>query len=330
MDDGTTQKSPEPSPKPKPTSRRDGTVHPLWSPSWALQAGLSGLRRSTRLKSMWPRMDRLCQPQSGRFWVVGGRPGNYKTQFLWNLALDMAERRQRVLFVSLEQEAGEMSVQAAARFSRIDHERIALAHNEKDGVTLSDAELDSLAAAEARMTALELTLRMHGVEGHGRTIDDVVKSACRVHFDAVFIDHVGMLAREGRNELDELSRAVDRLRGLSRGEVVADYRPFVCTSSPLNRDEDRDGDKERQPRMSDFRGSGRIESDADLAMILRKRKRADEEGDEPDVLDAFVLKNRQGRSPLVLMFEGQGAICLVTERQRKEAGTQAEHWTEGR
>jgi replicative DNA helicase len=269
----------------------------------------------------------MAPPQSERLWVIGGRPGNFKTQWTWNLALGMAERRQRVLWVGLEQTPQESALQALARYSRIPLDRIALAHNAESGVNLTDKESDALVEADRKVASLDLFVRFHGAATHGRSLPDVIRSATRARFDAVFVDHLGMIGRgTGERDLDSIPKAVDGLRALARGEVVQGYRPFVCVTSPLNRAIEQSED-ERLPAMSDFRGSGLIESDADLAMVLRKRKREDE-SESPDTIDAFVLKNRQGRSPLVLQFEAQGAICLVTER-RPDSPPPPTHWQEG-
>lgn len=274
-------------------------------------------------------MERLCPPQSERLWVIGGRPGNFKTQTMWNLALDLAERRQRVLFVSLEQTAQEAALQATARFSRIPLDRIQLAHNADAGVHLTDAEEDALQKAESRFEKLDLFLRLHNAETHGRTLPDVLRSATRARFDAVFVDHLGMVGRgSGKRELDAIPEAIDGLRGLARGEVARGYRPFVCVTSPLKRKDPKPGEREPMPELGDFRGSSNIESDADFAMILRKRERDEgDESDAPITVDGFVLKNRWGRCPLILQFEAQAAICFVNER-RPDAPAPPSHWSD--
>jgi replicative DNA helicase len=77
--------------------------------------------------------------------------------------------------------------------------------------------------------------------------------------------------------------------------------------------------------MSDLRGSGNIESDADLVMILQKQPQ-DEESEAPDVVNGFVVKNRQGRCPVVLQFEAHGATRTVIERHKPEQPPP--HWQE--
>lgn len=325
MDNETTPSSSAPSPKPKPRPDRPA----LESPEAALTRGLEEITEAPRLRTMWPRMERLCSPRRGHFWVIGGNPGNYKTALTWNLALDLADRGHRVLYVSLEQSTGQLAVNAAARYSRISRDRIEL--HASGAVPLQGEDLDRFTDARERLRALQLRMRLHGVEQHGRSLAAVLQSAQAASFDAVLGDHLGMIGRDDGRELDLLPEVVDSLRALARGELRRGYRPFVCVTSPLNRANQRDeatDESERLPAMSDFYGSRRIESDADTAIVVRKRKRAasDEESDAPDTVDAFVLKQRWGRCPLVLVFEAQGAIAHVVERHRSDTNPPAHHW----
>lgn len=315
-----TPNSSAPSRQPRPTTETASTPPRRLTTADAALAGLEEAARAVRLRTLWPRLERLCRPQSERLWFIGGFPGNYKTQLIWNLAVDMAERGgQRALVVSLEMPPHDMALQALARFSGVPLDRILASHNPEGGVYLSDEEGHRLNNASDRLRKLDLSLRIHGA-ADGRSLEAVLKAAKAARFDAIFIDHIGMVGRDEAEELRALSLAVDALRGLAKGEDVKGYRPFVCVTSPLNRDgakKDKNGD-DRLPQLSDFRGSSRIESDADFAMIMRKRPKT--EGDPaPNIVDGFVLKNRQGECPAVLQFEAQGATCWVNERVPESA-----------
>jgi replicative DNA helicase len=254
------------------------------------------------------------------FWVIGGRPGSFKTGLLWNLALNAAEEGHRVLFVSLEMTPAELGMLALARFSALDRRCIEARFSDQRTFNLD--EQSRWTASVHRLQKLELNLRLHGAELHGRTLEDVMRSACRSRFDAVFIDHAGMIDRGRGNELDALSRSIDRLRGLSRGEVAPGYRPWVVVTSQLSRVIDRGGEKgeDRTPMLSDFRGSARFEHDADVAIGLQVQKRPANANEESRVslLDGFVLKNRFGPSQQYLPFNANGATGMITERAREQ------------
>lgn len=295
----------------------------LIGPDLGMEASLQRLQRVHPLTIRYPRLERLCRPQSETFWVIGGRPGAFKTALVWNLALNMAEQKHRVLFVSLEMTPGELFHLALAKYAQIDRHRIAQALGPEQ-VAFTPTERRMWEGAIRHLFGLELTLRVHGADDLGRDIDDVLASACRARFDAVFVDHLGMIGRDSQGrELDVLSQAIHRLRGLSRGEVSKGYRPWVVATSQLNREIDK-GDEERKPRLADFRGSARIEHDADVAIGLQKRKGA-EEG--KSILDAWVLKNRNGNCPELCMFDAHGPTGLITERRKQE--DVAKHRQEG-
>ena len=253
---------------------------------------------------------------------MGGRPGSFKTALLWNLALNAAEEGQRVMFATLEMTPGEMALLAFAKFSGLPRARIEQNFDPRFARPFDDEERARWDAAVLKFQGLSTVLRIHGADEAGRDVDDVLRSACRARFDAVMIDHLGMVGRDTRrNELEALGHAVHRFRGLSRGEVGRNYRPWVVATSQLNREIDK-GEDERPPRLADFRGSSRIEHDADVAIGLQKRKR--DPGDESPLyaLDGFVLKNRHGPAPAVILFDANGPTGLITERdlpERKEA-----------
>lgn len=295
---------------------------PLHKPVEATLGELERLSRVSPVRVMYPRLERLCRPRSESFWILGGRPGAFKTGLAWNLALNVAEQRQRALFVSLEMTTGQMGLLALTRFSGLERRRLEDAFMATATRPLDGIEQRKMEVAHDRINALALTLRLHG-EQHGRDVDDVIRSATRSRFDAVFVDHLGMIGRDsGGRELDVLSQAIHRLRGLSRGEAVEGYRPWVVATTQLSREIDK-GDAPRIPRMSDFRGSARIEHDADVAIGLQKRPHPS--GDDcMSLIDAFVLKNRNGECPAALCFEANGATGMITQHEPKQSAPQ--HW----
>ena len=74
----------------------------------------------------------------------------------------------------------------------------------------------------------------------------------------------------------------------------------VVALCQLNRDDDREG---RTPRLSDLRGSGAIEQDADAVLLLHRDEK--QTGDEQTIA-IIVAKQRNGRTGKVdLLFRRQ-------------------------
>jgi hypothetical protein len=240
---------------------------------------------------------------------------------MWNMALNLVEQNYRVLFVTLELSPGQLAIQAAARYSRIEQDRIDEAKRSENPRPFDDREAGAWDTALGKFMAMSTRLRLHGAKDGGRDIRNVIATATKHAYDAVFIDHVGMIGRDSDSEeLLILGRSIHTINRLAKGEIRENYRPFVCFSSPLSRDNAKQTkpDEEGTPRLADFRGSSRIDYDTDLAMVVQKRKHP-VDVDGCDIVDAFVLKNRYGRCPIVLQFEAQGAIAFVTERRKPDA-----------
>lgn len=314
-------------PSSTPNEKQVGPL-PLTGPDPATDSGMMAAMRARRLHLAMPHLERLCRPQSERLWVIGGSPGNFKTQLVWTLALNAAKLHQRVLFVSLEQTVGEMAMQAISRFAGIGLERVLGSIREKDGVPLSPEDKARVDAAVLEFSSLELYLRMHGADEHGRDSRHVLASATRATFDVVIVDHLRMMGGPG-DETGRVADAIDAMRALCRGEVRRGYRPLVIVVSPLNRApiKESETDEPRAPRLSDFWGSSKIEFHADVAMILQKRRKPKDDL-SPCAVDAFVLKNRQGPAPAVVQLEADGARCLVTERHKDEDAAADPHWSD--
>jgi hypothetical protein len=210
-----------------------------------------------------------------------------------------------------------MSVSAVTMFSGITKRRAEEALVENSDRPFTEAENEAWAKAEEKFVSLNFMMRIHGYEC-GRDTGDILRNACLHNFDAVMVDHLGMIGRDSNGrEFDMLSESIHALRGLSRGEIRKDRTPWVVATTQLNREIDK-GESERPPRMSDFRGSARIEHDADVAIGLVKRRASENEEDPISHLDGFVVKNRNGPPDAVLLWEANGATGLITERRKED------------
>lgn len=315
----------QPGAAPKPNGSTP-TVASLTSADVAIQQHLKDLAKIIPIHFRFPTLERVCAPASGRLWAIGGRPGSFKTGLVWNMAVNAAQTGRRVLMVTLELTPGELALLAVARFSGLGVRRIQAAHASEQPLMFSPIEQERFDLALKKLQALDLRLRLHGAAMHGRALKDVIASARRHRYDAIFIDHIAMVGRGGGSKDERftvLDATIDTLRGLTDGEVEKGYTPFVCMTTPFGRDREKaktgkDGERSL-PRMSDFWGSSRIESDADTGIALEKRTTA-KEGDEKEkespisLVEAFVVKNRHGPHPKVIQLIANGETGKVAER----------------
>ena len=144
---------------------------------------------------------------------------------------------------------------------------------------------------------------------------DVIETARKVRYDAVFVDHLGLVGAGRGDEFDRLNDTITALRRLAHGELAPGYYPLVLALSQLNREIEKTDTKKpaaRYPRMSDLRGSGRLEADADAITILHRPGSLDPENQSLD-LRAVIVKNRQGPFPVALQLDPKPEYCLVEE-----------------
>jgi hypothetical protein len=208
----------------------------------------------------------------------------------WEVLRSLRQNRQpgRVLYLSPEMHPEQLVMRLASAESRVDLELI------QDGVAPPKERQrwrESLMALEP----LDPYLVIEG--GHGMDITDV-ESQIRSHH----AEHPLVLV------------VIDYLQRLSYGVVDDDYRryslisqtikdlaneiavPFLVVSQ-LNRQIERDRHQmDRMPDLSDLRGSGRLEEDADNVWILwRPPKLSAESSGAPQSAKILVAKARSGR-----------------------------------
>jgi hypothetical protein len=229
------------------------------------------------------------------------------------MVLQIADLGGKALFESLEMDLGYLGVLAVARFSGLDKDRIAEAKRKEHPIPFNPQEYDQWAYGDERYRNLSRNLRLHGPD-NGRTLHDVLTNACKHGFDVVAVDHVGMMDRDSGNEMQVLNRNIDHLRALSHREINKHYGPWVIATSQFNREIEK-SPGERDPRLSDFRAAARIEHDADVAIGLKKTKLADLDSESSMFgIEAHVLKNRFGPSPLMILYGVNGQTNGIEEQ----------------
>lgn len=273
------------------------------------------LENSKALHLGYPSLDKIAKPSTNQLMILGGRPGTYKTAIMLTWVLNLARSGKFVLLAPLEMGEGTTATCFLSRLSGVSRNDLAdtLIYRKP----LPPEKDEARTRAFRDLSTLNSRITLH--PSASNTLSDIIDRACRSRYDAIFVDHLGIIGGPG-SELDRISAAIDRFRLLAHGQLVPGYHPFVCLLSPLSREIERGGDKIRYPRMSDLRGSGNIESHADVVAITHRA--ALFSTDEQDKsLRLIVLKNRNGPSPAAVELDPHPATAWVDEAQPK-AGEQ--------
>ena len=225
--------------------------------------------------------------QSGEMTIIGGRPSMGKTSFLLQLAWQVDHP---ALIISAEMSRQAIGERLISHVSGVGMRKIkAKKTNAAEKAKAKDAlcligEKEIYISDESRVTP----------EIIAGEIEALAKMGGRFTSPCVFIDYLQLLSMtnfygSGEIEVAAISR---ELKAIAK-ETTARF----VVASQLNRaNEQREN---HTPRMSDLRGSGSIEQDADVILLLHRPsyyRIADEDPDANDDGQAFVYvaKNRNG------------------------------------
>lgn len=232
-------------------------------------------------------VDRLLHGgmRTGELIYIGGRPGSGKTSLALQMAKIAAKRTGRLSLVV------ELEMTQEAIINRM----IAAQANVPFSVAY-----DMLGDVEKRERWLSATdaLREYNIaiEGDLRTTAQIANYIERVHVEnpigAVYIDHIDhlsdpdLLAKSPTERIGAISK---RLRQLTRN-----VEPPIVALAQLNRQTEEH--PPFRPSLNNFKNSGAVEEDADLALLIYRRHYYVARGDlESSATEDYVdgVSNRQ-------------------------------------
>ena len=195
----------------------------------------------------WTDLDRaLGGIEAGNLVLIGARPSMGKSAFALQFAQHVARNSGPVLFQSCEMSEIEVTRREVAQVVQANSRMLLPEH---------------ISRAIAHACPLALTTSNTGVDG----LQAMVATFHTQHPDmaAVFVDYLGLLQKGGadqntESELSYISRSLKRMAERHGVPVVAVHQ--------LNRGVEQRPDK--RPLLSDLRGSGAIEQDANIVLFL--------------------------------------------------------------
>lgn len=242
----------------------------------------------TSLKLDWPQVDRYGMLERGNTVVIGGRPGNGKTDFSINLAARLS-RRYRVYYLTLEETRKKLMARILSKVTRIDASRI------RDKL-LNQQEILTIQRAS---DAIRRQQNMIFDDGANLTVEGIRAKLLRFKPAVAFVDHIGLIAPDDprKTEYDRLSQATRELKLMAKqmGIVIVE----LCQ---LSRGSARDGAKFAS--LGDLRGSGTIEQDANAVIFVQNATAEERElhGDDSfRRVGLMVAKNRDGCTGIIDM-----------------------------
>lgn len=260
-------------------------------------------RRSARrgeiqgLSTGWHRYDRNTGGLiDGNLIILAARPSIGKTAAAMNIVENVAVNHKiPVIVFTLEMSSDELMQRTMLSMAGVDS-------NVAKTAEFTDADYGRMLTA---MTSLK-NAPIHIVDSSSLTMAQIrakARAAQRRHgIKLIVIDYLGLVDGPGTE--------YERVTAASRAakKMAKDMKLPVLALHQLNRGNEQRTDK--RPTMSDLRSSGQLEQDADIIVLLHRKKETPEE--EAEII---VDKNRNG--PTGIITAGwNGPLCRYFEATR--------------
>jgi replicative DNA helicase len=220
--------------------------------------------------------DALGGLANGRLYVLGARPSVGKSALGLNIANNIiAKHGCQGAYISLEMSNEELVERLICANGKVESHKIR---------TMKNVEFSKLEAGMVKVCGMQMRLRVMQ-----RPKVEQIKNFARAlkrrgQLDFLVLDHLHLIAYPGQSEVQGIAHVTGELKALALELEVP-----VLLLAQLNRGNAKE---DRLPAITDLRGSGAIEQDADCVMLLHRT----EEMDEKAVAMLFVRKNRGGEN----------------------------------
>ena len=238
--------------------------------------------------------------ESGKPYVIAGRPGMGKTQFALNLALRLSQHKPVCVF-SLEMTGKGLSMRAICNESRVYNSKI------KSG-NMNDTEMNSVAMA---VTRLHTNAHLYIDEQAGLSTAQMrsrLKAFKIKHgaIGAIVVDHIGLIRKDPRKgDTESLAAIVHEL-----AQFAKEFDCPMIELAQLNRGVEQRTNK--RPLLSDLKQSGAIEEDARGVILLYRDEYYNDQTQDKNITEVDIAKNSDGECK-TLYFRHNMAIAHYEE-----------------
>lgn len=274
--------------------------------------------------SGFPRLDSMTGGfRPGQLVIVAARPGQGKTSFAMQLALNAGDINASLVF-SMEMSHDELGLRTLATLAEIDSK----VFDDPKGVVFAAMASNEFVTIPpvVRMTeADERKIFKAMQEGSKKNIliDDnadvsvshIAAKARRVKRSSglgiLIIDYLSLVGSDSPDHGSRQEAVAKNSRAIKK--LARKLNVAVVLLSQLNRESEKRTDK--KPMLSDLRESGQVEQDADVVILLHRPEYYDP-GDRPGLAEVIVAKNRNGPTGTVkLTFRKEFTKFLREERE---------------
>jgi len=245
----------------------------------------------------FPSLDDMIRGIRPKYHIIAARPSVGKTSLGVNIAVTAAIKGHKILFFSIEMGQEDLIERILANLSGVNSRSIA-----NDLVEEEDA--DMLELAKESMADLDIYVDYSSSQTPNKIRTRIKELKLKHSFvpDMVIIDYLQYMKTDSghsgndKEAIDEISRELAR--------IVKDLEIPVIALAQLRRKENhgKKADEEAKPRLSELKGSGNLEQDADIVVLIhrkdynkeREQSCFDHSSAEIKNAEFIISKNRQG------------------------------------
>lgn len=237
--------------------------------------------------------------------IVAARPSVGKTALALNLAYHASEGAFGIISSEMSKE------QLAKRWISMETGINGNLLRDPRGLTTDDQN-------QIRSAVAKLKGRKFWIEDKGAIniaeIEDIVEIWVKLHgVQVVMVDYIQRINsdRNHNSEAEKIGWVTKRLK-----EMAKKFGICVIGLAQINRENTKEN---RRPRMSDLKGSGDIEQEADAIILMHKPSMGTAAANEDCFIEGIIEKNRHGQVGLTLMVYQPKKINFIdpTPEQRE-------------
>jgi replicative DNA helicase len=227
--------------------------------------------------------------QKGQSVYIGARPSRGKSAFLLGSALAAARAGYRVLFFSLEMPPKQLAMRHLVQEGGLDIFGLRKLRAGQEGQRAESAGRAARAFGRCMEVArARLMFSDNKRRTAARMLSEALDVQAREGLDLVVVDYLGFVHVPGKGSLYE--RTTDASQDLH--DMAAELDVPLIIGVQLNRSPEAGG-KKRRPSLADFRDSGAIEQNADIAILIHQEK-TETDTLETGEVELIVAKQRNG------------------------------------
>lgn len=260
------------------------------------------------LGSGFPAIDQFTNGYGpGQLIILAGRPSMGKSTLALCMAAHMAiKQKKRGLFFTLEMPESQVMRKLLACVAAVNYSDLKNPKQVKDGT-------DFWSRVEAGARHIKSS-DMLIIDCPGAHINRIAGIARRLHMrqpiDFIFVDHMHLVDADGRSEIEKLTQISNTSKRIARELKI----PLIMLAQ-LNRSMEQRPDK--RPNMSDIRGSGSIEQDADIIHFIYRDDYYNKEPSNPNagLIEVDTAKQRDGELGVAVLENRYDQSRLVPTRR---------------